>query len=404
LLGKSHETTSLATTATQSAAHSPAAQRRVCVVHLIHSMAYGGIETVIINWLRCLDQQRFRVHLVCFANSDHTEEPFVNAARDAGLEVDKIPWSRRKPILRAGRTLAQILRRVGADILHTHNCYADLTSLVAARLVPVKTVTTLYVWDKFGWKRNLIQAINRRLLPFFDLVTAQCEETRRQTASLGFSADRVKLLASGFESDRIDMTDPQRRQKRREMGVDGDDVVLVNVARLFPEKAQDLLLKSFHKIHTRWPQTQLWILGVGPQSPQLQALCTELGLDDAVRFFGFVSDLAAVLRLADIQVHPSYAEGIPLAICSGMAAGLPIVASRVGGLPEVLDDGHSGLLVPPADEAAITDAVGVLIEDPVQRQRLGSNARRFIENEYSLASAVTGLEQTYFELLDNVSK
>ena len=129
--------------------------RKISVLHLIQTIGYGGVETAVINWLRKIDRSRFDVHLVCFANPGQTEAPFVEAAERQGLTVMKVPWSRRKPFLKSARSVARILRENRVDILHTHNSYANWVGLITRWMVPVKIITTLYVWDKLEWKRNV---------------------------------------------------------------------------------------------------------------------------------------------------------------------------------------------------------------------------------------------------------
>jgi glycosyltransferase involved in cell wall biosynthesis len=374
--------------------------RRLRVMHLLHTMAYGGVETTLINWVRKMDRDRFEVHLVCFANPGSTEMPFVKAAEGAGLCLaGKLPWRKTKPIMSAARKLRDLIRQHRIDILHSHNCYADVVALVARMMVPVKLVTTLYVWGDFGWKRNIIQWLNEQAVRRFDLVTVHCEDTLAQTLARGFRPERVKLLISGFEADHHEMAAEERRERRRERGVSDKEVVLANIARFYPEKAHDSLLRSFREISARHPEARLWLFGVGPLEDDLRRLCTELGLDDRVTFLGFVEDLPGILPLVDIQVHPSHMEGVALAVCSGMAAGLPIVASDVGGLREVLKHGETGFLVPPGDERGFTEAVVGLIEQPERARRLGQAARHFMLNDYSLERAVGEVQKTYLELM-----
>lgn len=376
-----------------------ARSRRISVLHLIHTMAYGGVETAVINWLNRLDPNVFDVHLVCFANPGHTEAPFVTAAELSGLRVDKIPWGRRKPLVKASRRLAGLIRKYKVDILHTHNWYADFVGALTAKFVPVKTITTLYVWSDYDWKRNLIQAVDRRVIRHFDLVTTHCDDTHRKTVEFGFDAEAVKTLICGFETNRVELEPEERLRRRREMGVADDDFLLVNVARFYPEKCHDFLLRCFRRVRDAKPQTKLWIAGVGPLEEQTKKLCTELGLDSHVRFVGFVRDLPEMLSLVDAQVHPATIEGVPLAICSGMAAELPIVASGVGGMPEILNYGRNGLIVPAGDEGKFVAAVLSLIDDPGEGRRLARAARHFIENDYSLTTAVRRVEQTYRKVL-----
>jgi len=373
--------------------------QRISVMHLIHSMAYGGIETAVINWLRKVDRTRFDVSLVCFANPGNTEAPFVNSAIRAGLQVETIPWHRGKPLLKSSRRLAKLMREHKVDILHTHNCYADCVGAIASRLKPAKTIATVYVWADYDWKRNLIQVIDRVVLRWFDRVTAHCEDTQRKSGNLGRFPGGVDTLICGFEARRVTMPEQERQERRRELGAADDEIVLGNVARLYPEKAHDSLLRSFKVVASRHPKAKLWISGIGPLEGAIRSQCSALGLDDRVKFLGFVEDLARMLRLLDIQVHPSHIEGVPLALCEGMAAGLPVVASAVGGIPEILDHGASGVLVQPGDEEGFANAVSHLIDNPRERSRLGLAARHFMETEYSLNTAVSRVEETYYEMM-----
>lgn len=374
--------------------------RKISVMHLIHSMAYGGIETAVINWLRAIDRTKFDVSLVCFANPGNTEAPFVEAANRAGLEVSKIPWSRRKPLIKSSRRLAQLMRSRKVDILHLHNVYADCVGALAARMFKVRTVATVYVLADYGnWKRNLIQKIEEKVIHLFDRVTAHCDDTRDKMIDLGFCPKRIDTLICGFETHPVTMSREERSRRRRAMGISDNEILLGNVARLYPEKAQDALLRCFKDILAECPNARLRIAGVGPLDVGLRTQCSQMGLDDKVKFVGFLSDLPNFMCLLDIQVHPSHIEGVPLALCEGLAASLPIVASAVGGVPEILNHGRAGVLVPAADEAAFSRAVIGLINHPEERSRIGAAAKHFIENDYSLETAVARVERTYHEMI-----
>lgn len=362
-------------------------------------MAYGGIETVLLNWATGLNPAHFHVHIACFANPGGTEAPFVAAAEQRGFTVSTIPWGRRKPLWKAARALARLLRTHQVDIVHAHGWYADFVCALAARLASVKTVTTAYVWFDYDWKRNLIQWLDQYVIRSFDQITAHCEQTRLATVARGIPAARVKTLISGFTAHRVTLSAAERQAERQALGAEAHHVVLVNVARLYPEKAQDMLLRSFQTIVQRCPQARLWIAGVGPLQDELTRLCTQLQLDTVVTFLGFVHDLPRLLALADIQVHPAHIEGIPLALCEGMAAALPIVASAVGGIPEIIQDGHSGRLVPPSDAAQFVAAVLDVIAHPEAGRQMGRAARRCLEQDYSLTAAVRRVEHTYYEVM-----
>jgi glycosyltransferase involved in cell wall biosynthesis len=375
------------------------------IAHLIHTMAHGGVETALINWMKTFDPAKVVPHLICFANPGGTEQPFVDAATRAGFEVHRIPWTRGKPVFRAARAAVAYLRQHQIELLHCHNAYADAVGLLAARMMrrdpaPVKTVTTVYVWSKVGTKRRILQWLDERMLPYFDRLTAHCQAALDDTAARGIArAEDIRLLTCGFADRVAHLTTNERLAGRAAEGVVPDDVVLINVARFWPEKRHDVLLDAFALLRARAPRARLWLPGVGPEEPRIRALVTAKGLDDAVRFLGFRTDLPELLALADIQVHTSDEEGVPLAILAGMAAGRPIVATRVGGIAEVMVDGQSGLLVPRREPASIADAIEFLMTHPERARALGQAAQRFVETDYSLATATARVETLYAEVL-----
>jgi|GEM_PF-1068469 len=376
----------------------------VRVIQLLHTVAYGGIESILINWIKSLDTARVQTTLVVFANPGETEKPFVDAAARVGLTVEKIPWSRRKPFFLSARALARIVRERDIDILHCHNVYAEIVGYIAARRTGAKVMNTLYVWSDFGLKRNVQQWISSRLIRRFDLVTSQCAITQRETIRRGVPESMQKVLVSGVALPDLALADDKRRQLRAELGASDDNVVLVNVARLYPEKRQDLLLHWFKRITADRPNTRLWILGTGPLEANLRALIDELELGDRVAMPGFVPDLSTMFQAADIQVHSSDAEGVPLAICEGMAAGMPIVATCVGGVPEMITHEESGLLVEARDGDAFIRETLRLIDDTPLRNRMARGARDFIRTEYALDVAVDRLANTYEALVHRAEK
>lgn len=371
------------------------------ITHLLHTMAYGGIETVLINWLRFIDKKRLDVQIVVFANPGGTEQPFLDEAAKFGITAHTIPWSRRKPVFKAAKELKALLASHGSQVLHTHNTYADLVGYVAGRKLPLKLVATIYVWtgQDFGWKRNVLQKISAVLIKRFDLLTVQCEKARQESVDWGFDLEHVTVLPSGYElPPPSNLSATQRQVRRAERGVSDDQLVICNVARLYPEKGQARMLKIWKEIVRQNPDARLWIYGVGPLEAELKELCHELGLEGSVLFVGFTSNLMEELELCDIQLHTSFNEGVPIAICAGMAVGLPILSTAVGGIPEVIIDNETGLLVDSADEAGIESRLLEMIQSPDLCQKLGKGAKRFIDEEYSLNAAVNILAETYEHL------
>ena len=374
--------------------------KRIRVVHLIHTIEYGGPETILLNWIRSLDPSRYESRVLCFTNPGDTQRPFLDAAASAGITVDTIAWNRRKPVLRCSREMARIVRDYGANILHCYNTYADVVGVFVKLRTRIKIVTTMWMWGDFGWPRAGMQVVQRLTLPFFDVVTAQSEDARRATVQPGLPAEQIPVLTGGMPENKFRYSRSERDRRRAELGVKPEDVILAHAARFWPEKAHDNLLLGFKKIVTDRPQALLWLIGIGPERARIEKLATDLGVAERARFLGFRSDLEALLPLADIQVHPSDVEGIPLAICTGMAAGLPVVASRVGGVPEVVRPGISGSLVEPRQPRQFAEEVIRFIDDESLRRRYADGARRIISEEYSEQAAANRLAAVYEQVLN----
>ena len=372
--------------------------RPIRVAHLLHTVAHGGVETALLNWAANFGPE-LDVKYFCFSNPGQTEKPFLDAAAAKGFEVGRLPWSRWKPILRCARLMAAEIRRQNIDILHCHNTYANLVGILAARLTPVRTATTFYVWGQFSFVRNVLQWVDERLMGQFDQVTAHCEQCLEDTVARGYSREQIRLAICGYPARDLQLTPAERQERREAMGIEPHQRVLIYGARFWPEKAHTNLLEAMLIVRERCPEALLLLPGTGPDLEMVKARCTELGLDSCVRFLGFHDDYDSLLAVSDLMVHPSDNEGVALAVCAAMAAGLPIIATQVGGLMEVLKHQSSAIMVPPRSPRELADAICSLIGDPVTAAKLGAEARRFIREEYSLSVATSRLTSMYQEMM-----
>jgi glycosyltransferase involved in cell wall biosynthesis len=379
----------------------PPTGRRIKVLHLIYTPGFGGIESIVINWWRAFDRREFDVSVACFCGDRDRELPFLQAAEANGIPVLSVPWTRFKPFLRCARAVARIARERQIDIIHTHAYYGDAVGAIAGKLAGVKTVATVYVWGRYELHRQLMHCIDWLSIQFMTRVTAHCRDTARKTFVFGTRRRDLPVLLPGYPHTRPLLTEAARRAKRHAAGIGDDDILLVNAARLAPEKVHDQLLRSFRIVHDHDPHTRLWLCGVGMESvaTRLRALRGELQLERAVAFVGFTHDFGSLLDVADMMVHPSRVEGIPQSIMGGMAAALPIVASDVGGVAEVITHMQSGVLVRANDVGGFARAVIDLLDDPQRARALGRAARRAIEDEFSTDAAVRGVQALYREMV-----
>jgi glycosyltransferase involved in cell wall biosynthesis len=228
-------------------------------------------------------------------------------------------------------------------------------------------------------------AMFRQLAKGLDRLVCVSEEVAALSRLQGVASPRLRTILNGIDLDRFGFIGP------------GPAGPAVTVARLSPEKDVANLVRAAAMA----PGLRIEVAGGGPCREELDRLAVELGVADRITFLGELRDVPAVLRRASMFVLPSRSEGIPLTVLEAMACGLPVVATRVGGLPEVVDDGVTGMLVPPADPAALAAAMRAIRDDPRYGDQLGLAGRRRVEEYFSVRRMVAQYEQLYREELDS---
>ena len=287
-------------------------------------------------------------------------------ARAEGFPVHPIPMRGTWDVASA-LALASLVRRDKPHVVHWHAARAHALGAMAALIAP-------------GPKRVLSRRVDflvrrspgSRLLYALpvDAIAAISEGVRRALVESGVPDARIRVVPSGIDLEPFD--EPfDRASERAALGLGDDDLLAVQVAALAPHKSQTTLLHAAARLQGAAPMVRVWIAGEGPLRDTLLAERRELGLDDRVRFLGFRDDPVRLLRAADLFVLSSYLEGLGTSVLDAMAAGLPVVATRVGGVPEIVKDGATGLLVPPRDPAALAEAMARLAADPTLRARMG---------------------------------
>lgn len=281
--------------------------------------------------------------------------------------------------------LARRMRRERIQVFHSHEFSMNVFGGAAAWLARVPHVVTIhgrhYVADaprRIGAYRLL-----RRLgVP----VVAVSNDLRGYlTKGFGLDTDALELVHNGISLPEVPARDAAQRaafrlEARRALGLPSMGPLLVCVGNLYPVKGHDTLVRALPQL----PNVQVAIAGRGEQEKSLHMLATELGVSERLHLLGLRDDVTSVLAAADVFVHPSRSEGLPLAVLEAMGQRLPIVASRVGGIPEAIEDGRSGVLVAPEDPAALADALSRILDAPERAASLAREARARAEAEFSI--------------------
>jgi len=369
----------------------------ITVLHVRNSNYPGGIETTLLGWFKASDRTQFNMELLAFKERRGIQERSVNLMEEQGLAIELLPWGHIRNLPGAVSKLLGIIRSNSNVIIHSHDTRSDLVSIIAAKLTGVPVVISNHAWHPADFKRQVLEWIRVRLMRSADLVISVSEDTHRETLKRGIPEQKSMALYSGIDLEPFQNL-PSRDEGRTALNLSDEVFVVGNVARLWPEKEQDKIVEAAGILAERYPCLKFLIVGDGPLEEALKNQIAQAGLQDSVLLPGFRKDLTHVLAALDVFVFPSSAEGTPLVIYAAMAMALPIVASPVSGVGEVLKDNSTALLIPPADAKSLADAVEKLMNEPERAAQLGKEAKQSVEANYSVELAVRQLEQIYQKL------
>lgn len=368
------------------------------ILHVHNSNYPGGIGTTLIGWFKHADRNRFKPKLFVFRDRNGIHERSVEVFKEQGLVPDLLPWGHARNLPGAVRRLVREVKAQPNTIIHSHDTRSDLVAVIAAHLTGVPLIISNHAWHPADFKRKVLEAIRARLMHHADLVISVSQNTNRETLERGIPPEKCLCLYSGIDLAPY-RNAPSKAEARATLGLDPEDIIVGNVARLWPEKEHASLIEAAAKLAPTHPKIKFMIVGDGPLGPELRAKVESLGVQHQVLMPGYRNDLETVMAAFDIFAFPSSAEGTPMVIYNAMAMGLPIVASPVSGVGEILVDGKTASFIPPANSDAIATAVAALADDPERARALGNGAKHAVESEYSVEQAVQKLESIYDSLL-----
>lgn len=371
----------------------PTERRTFHVARIITWLPRGGIERRMATLLPRLNEPPFRVSVLCIRERG----PLADELEDAGVAVETIPLrSRLDP--RGIRALAGWMREQQVDLVHSHMYRSNVPGTIAARLAGIRNVLC-QVHNVDTWESGRQRWMDRRLMRWRTAMLAVSEEVKRDVvATLRCPDDKVKVLYNGIDVDRYESTTPNPDLKR-ELGIEEGRRVLVMLARLHPQKRHTRLLQALEVIRDRIPPTQVLFVGEGALREKLETEVKERGLESIVGFSGHRDDIPQILALADLSVLTSDREGFSNAVVESLAAGVPVVATDVGGNREAVVHGECGYIVPPGDAKALAGALSALLNKDDLRSRMSAAARERA-HEFSLDRMLEETRRLYLEILE----
>lgn len=353
---------------------------RLKVAHVTLGLEMGGQEKLLVEFARHANRDRFDLHFVVLGRRG----PLAGAIEECGWTVRTLdfPEGVRPDLILC---LAKLFRRGGFDVIHTHDDRPLVYGAPAARLGGVPTVIHTHHHGKLPRvserQAHLVRFASRFVRDF----VCVSQDSARYVIASGVARKKTRVRHNGIDLSRFSYVGPNAAGPA------------LAVARLSPEKGIDVLLRAAVQVLRAVPQFRLQIAGNGPCFAQLERQAHDLKLTDAVQFLGEVRDVAELLARSRLFILPSFSEGISLTLLEAMARGLPVVATRVGGVPEVVVDGETGLLVPAHEVNALARGIVSLWNDAERGARWGRAGRQRVEENFDIRRMVAQYEDLYIE-------
>ncbi|MGQ0702402.1 MAG: glycosyltransferase [Gemmatimonadales bacterium] len=363
-------------------------ERPLHILHLTAPAPFGGLETVVLSLAAGLRARGHRVTVS--AATEEADHPFLTALRERSIPALRPPAGYRQEVAAIRRFAAN----EGVDILHSHGYRSDVLTFLAGRSPRRRLASTVHGFIPVGVKNRLYQWIQRRTLRRFDAIVAVSRPLYETLTRDGVPPSRLHCIPNVLLPDRPPL---DRRSARRRLGLEEDAPVIGWVGRLSWEKGPDLALKALERIR-QLPWTAVF-LGEGPDQRALVTQASELGISDRVRWVGTIPRAGDLFAAFDVFLLSSRTEGTPAVLLEAMTAAVPIVATAVGGVPHLLEDGTAGGLVPPDDPEALARALGECLEDRDRAAMRAAKAKARLSRDGGSNGWVSLYEQVYYRLV-----
>lgn len=371
------------------------------LIIIIDSLGIGGAEYLIVPYLKYLDKTRFEP-IVCALNI-RNGNPIADRIRELGVRVDVFaghkllnPWGFLK--------LLHYFKEQRADLVHCHLHYSTIWGSLAAKILGIPNISTLHVLDnpprgtRQYWRCMIMWWVLRNLC---DQIITVSEEVRQHHIREGkIMPEKIHTIYNGIDLSHFVLdNDYNQISIRKSLCIPPDSPVIITVSVLRPQKGINYLIEALPIILNSEPELRILIVGEGDHKITLKQLAKSKGVQDRVIFAGFRNDVYELLTISNLFVLPTLDDAFPTVLLEAMAAQKPIIASNVGGVPEIIQHGYNGILVPPANPAKLSDACVRLLQNHEQAQTLADAARKSVRKRFNIYKNVQQLNNLYQQLL-----
>ncbi|HPL62317.1 MAG TPA: glycosyltransferase [Syntrophales bacterium] len=360
------------------------------ILHVTHSLNIGGLERVVVDLAKEFGNRGHEVHICCLSD----KEPLAAEAERAGafvFSLNKEPG----PAFGLPLRIAGEIRKRQVDVIHTHNAAGLIYGVTAALVSGARCIVHTEHGKEPALSQNKIGKLTEKFLLGKTSIVAVSEQLREDLVrEYDLPAGRIKVVLNGINAERFRR--PECREKARmSMGIENGGVLIGHIARLVPLKNQKFLIAIFGELKKIHPEVRLVIAGGGPLMNELRSFAEKERLSGDVLFLGERRDIPEILSALDLFILPSLTEGISITLLEAMAAGVPVIASRVGGNEEIIEHGRSGILISPDEPREWIEKIGILLRNQSERIRLAEAAGGTVRKRFSTSAMAEEYEHVY---------
>lgn len=328
--------------------------------------------------------------------------PYAEEAQRRGLDVEAIRERHARDFRVLGQTLRAIERH-GIDIVHTHEFRSDLIGLLCARRRRLPLVCTVHGWIANDIKGSIYTVLDKLILRFFDRIVVVSEKIRAQLIRWGIPGRKIVVVPNALQTERyrVDRTDDSFR---RELGLRPDDVLVGKIGRLSAEKGHRDLLQAAASALKQCDRLRVVLIGIGPEEQSLRAQAKALGIEERILFAGYRNDMVRVYNSLDLVVQASYTEGMPNVVLEALLMGVPVVATRVGGTDEIVENGRSGVLIEPRRPDVLAGELIGFAREPERFRSMARSGQERIRQEFDSRRRIERMKVIYAELMSSAGR
>lgn len=368
------------------------------VLILLDSGCVGGPEKYVVGYARRV-KKRFPVLVGTFGSNALPGGLGQYVGKVGGFEHVAIQAKHSYDPTQILR-LRRFVKEASIRVINSHGYRADIVGWLATRLTRTRMVATYHGWTGADWKVRLFERLDRWVLKQMDHIICVSGANKERLTNLGIADRKITVVENAIDPDAFFGSSQYEDTGllRRELGFTDMNKIVVAIGRLSKEKGQAVGLKAYAEVVKRVPEARLVFVGSGPDETRLQRLADELKVGLGIRFVGYRKNVVDYVRLADIVLLSSLTEGLPTAVLEAFVCGKLVIATAVGGTPEIVRDGETGVLVAADDVEGLSRAIVLYLRDGAAGERLGANARDFVVRNHSFDGHALKMEEVFLGL------